>query len=89
MKPYDCNYTWKEVKEAINTLLLLIEPDHAGDIVYDMYDDELPRAIDNIARYTFMFGDDVFVIGGVESELKLVKLAYFQLNKVGYIGKKE
>lgn len=88
MKPYECDYTWEEVKEAANKILhRILAFIDCEDIIGDLYRDELPRALDAIAKHVFVYGDEMLM--GQEKELQLVKDALFQANKVGYIGKKE
>ena len=82
MEPYDCDYTWDEVKEAVNRCLLVIYNKKEGDYVKDIFNDGIPSAMNTVARQVFIYGDYCFSSG----DLNLIRDAFKQLDKVGYIG---
>ena len=83
MNSYHCNYTWEDIKEATNNCLRLIYETEDG--VADIFRNGLPQAMDRVAKYVFVNGDSLFN----NSDIILIRLAYKQLNKVGFIGHKE
>jgi hypothetical protein len=86
MKPYDCDYSWEDVKIATNKLLARTL-DIDGDIVGNNYNNSLPRAMDDVAKQVFMFGDKTYE--GLSKELTLVRKGLVQIHTVGYVGKIE
>ena len=82
MKPYDCDYTWDEVKDAVDRCLLVIYNRKEGNSVADIFLNALPLAMNTVARQVFIYGDYCFSSG----DLSLIRDAFKQLDKVGYIG---
>lgn len=82
MEPYDCDYTWDEVKEAVNRCLLVIYNRNEGDCVKEIFDNAIHNAMNTVSRQVFIHGDYSFSSG----DLSLIRQAYKQIDKVGYIG---
>lgn len=86
MKDSDYNYTWTDVEDAANKLLVFIVNNCEVDIVKVVYDNNLPSAMKDIAKFSFVYGNDEFLDAGLRRELELIRMAYKQIDKVGYVG---
>lgn len=84
MKEYECDYTWDEVKDSVNRCLRVIYEEE-GDLVKDIFNDNLPQAMNKVARQSFIRGRHLYSF----YDLRLIKQAFCQLDKVGYIGSKD
>ena len=85
MKAYNAEYTWQEVKDATNRCLLVVYGRKDGDCVKDIFDDALPLAMNTVARQCFIYGKHIYSF----HDLHLIKQAFMQQDRVGYIGTME
>ena len=84
MKPYDCDYTWEEVKAATNRCIIIMgNLTDIKDPVKRLFDNNLPGAMRHVATRYFICG----LMDWDIDDIKLIRDAFIQIDKVGYIGK--